>query len=41
LQVIVARLDLADVTRRFSLCLVCNAPLRPIDEAAALDRLPP
>ncbi|MDK9703099.1 MAG: Mut7-C ubiquitin/RNAse domain-containing protein [Sulfuritalea sp.] len=38
---IIDRLDLARNARPFSLCLVCNAPLRAIDKAAALERLPP
>lgn len=38
---IMDRLDLARSTRPFSLCLVCNAPLRAIDKAAVLERLPP
>lgn len=35
------RLDLARSARPFSLCLVCNAPLRAINKAAVLERLPP
>jgi uncharacterized protein with PIN domain len=38
---IIERLDLARSARPFSLCLVCNAPLRAIDKAAVLERLPP
>lgn len=38
---IMDRLDLARRARPFSLCLVCNAPLRAIDKAAVLERLPP
>lgn len=38
---IVARLDLAQSFRPFTLCLECNAPLRPIDKQLVLDRLPP
>ncbi|MDX9885333.1 Mut7-C RNAse domain-containing protein [Thauera sp.] len=34
------RLDLARSARPFSLCLECNAPLRPIDKADAAHRLP-
>lgn len=41
LQEIFARLDLARSARPFTLCLDCNAPLRPIDKALVLDRLPP
>lgn len=37
---IVARLDLAGSARPFTLCLACNAPLRPIAKAEVLDRLP-
>lgn len=35
------RLDLARNARPFSLCLHCNAPLRPVAKALVLDRLPP
>ena len=38
---IVERLDLVRSARPFTLCLHCNAPLRPIDKASVLDRLPP
>jgi len=38
---IMDRLDLARSARPLSLCLVCNAPLRVIDKAAVLERLPP
>jgi uncharacterized protein with PIN domain len=41
LQEIIGRLDLSGSMRPFSLCLVCNAPLRPVDKATVLDRLPP
>lgn len=41
LREIMDRLDLARSARPFSLCLVCNAPLRHIDKAAVLERLPP
>lgn len=41
LREIIDRLDLAGSMRPFSLCLVCNAPLRPVDKATVLDRLPP
>jgi len=37
---IIDRLDLARSARPFSLCLVCNAPLRSIEKAAVLERLP-
>lgn len=40
-QEVCARLDLARLARPFSLCLACNAPLRPIDKAQVLERLPP
>jgi uncharacterized protein len=40
LQEIVARLDLANSARPFSLCLECNAPLRPVAKADVLERLP-
>ena len=38
---IFARLDLARSARPFSLCLECNAPLRPIDKALVAERVPP
>ncbi len=41
LREIVERLDLAGSARPFTLCLYCNAPLRPIDKAGVSDRLPP
>jgi uncharacterized protein with PIN domain len=41
LREIVDRLDLERSVRPFSLCLACNAPLRAIDQAAVLERLPP
>jgi uncharacterized protein with PIN domain len=41
LREIVARLDLARSARPFTLCLHCNALLRPVDKARVLDRLPP
>jgi len=41
LREIMDRLDLARSARPFSLCLVCNAPLRVIDKALVLERLPP
>jgi hypothetical protein len=37
----VARLDLARSVRPFTRCLECNGPLRPIDKAQVLERLPP
>ncbi|MBD3813651.1 MAG: Mut7-C ubiquitin/RNAse domain-containing protein [Betaproteobacteria bacterium] len=41
LQEIVERLDLARSARPFALCLHCNMPLRPVDKASVVDRLPP
>jgi uncharacterized protein with PIN domain len=41
LREIVERLDLARGARPFTLCMHCNAPLRPVDKASVLDRLPP
>ncbi|MGE5320291.1 MAG: Mut7-C RNAse domain-containing protein [Hyphomicrobiaceae bacterium] len=41
LREVVERLDLARSARPFTLCLHCNAPLRPVDKASVLDRLPP
>ena len=41
LREIVERLDLARSARPFTLCLHCNAPLRPVDKASVIDRLPP
>ena len=38
---ILRRLDLFGSLRPFTLCLECNRPLRDIDKAAVLDRLPP
>lgn len=35
------RLELARGTQPFTLCLHCNAPLRAVDKAVVLDRLPP
>jgi uncharacterized protein len=40
LREIVERLDLARSARPFTLCLHCNAPLRPVDKASVFDRLP-
>lgn len=41
LREIIDRLDLARSARPFSVCLVCNAPLRAVDKAVVLERLPP
>jgi len=41
LREVVERLDLARSARPFTLCLHCNAPLRPVDKASVLDHLPP
>ncbi|ODU47244.1 MAG: twitching motility protein PilT [Thiobacillus sp. SCN 63-374] len=41
LKEIVERLDLARSARPFALCLHCNVPLRPVDKASVVDRLPP
>jgi uncharacterized protein with PIN domain len=41
LREVVERLDLAPNLRPLSLCLRCNAPLRPVEKAQVLDRLPP
>ncbi len=41
LREIVERLDLARSARPFTLCLHCNLPLRSVDKASVLDRLPP
>lgn len=41
LREIVERLDLARSARPFSLCLICNAPLREIAKAQVFERLPP
>jgi len=41
LREIVERLDLARSAKPFTLCLHCNAPLRPVDKADVIDRLPP
>ena len=41
LREIVERLDLARSARPFTLCMHCNAPLRPVDKSSVLDRLPP
>jgi uncharacterized protein with PIN domain len=41
LREVVERFGLAERMRPFTLCLSCNAPLRPIAKAEVLDRLPP
>ena len=41
LREIFDRLDLARSVRPLSLCLHCNAPLRAIDKALVLQRIPP
>jgi hypothetical protein len=41
LREVVERLDLTRSARPFTLCLHCNAPLRPVDKASVFDRLPP
>lgn len=41
LREIFTRLDLARSARPFTLCLHCNAPLRPIDKAQVGPELPP
>jgi uncharacterized protein with PIN domain len=41
LREVVERLDLIRSARPFTLCLHCNAPLRPVDKASVFDRLPP
>ena len=41
LSEILARLDLARSVRPFTLCLECNAPLKAIEKAQALEHLPP
>jgi hypothetical protein len=38
---VVARLDLVRSLRPFTLCMECNVPLRAIDKALVLERLPP
>ncbi|MDQ1314287.1 MAG: Mut7-C ubiquitin/RNAse protein [Pseudomonadota bacterium] len=40
LREVAERFDLARSARPFTLCLHCNAPLRPVDKASVLDRLP-
>ncbi len=41
LREIVKRLDLARSAKPFTLCLHCNAPLRPVDKVSVYNRLPP
>jgi len=41
LREIYDRLDLAHSARPFTLCLHCNAPLRAVDKALVLQRIPP
>lgn len=41
LREIFERLDLARSVQPFTLCLTCNAPLRAIDKALVLQRIPP
>jgi uncharacterized protein with PIN domain len=41
LREVVERFGLAERVRPFTLCLSCNAPLRPVAKADVLDRLPP
>jgi uncharacterized protein with PIN domain len=41
LREVVERFGLAERMRPFTLCLSCNAPLRPIAKAEVRDRLPP
>ena len=41
LREVVDRFGLAERLRPFTLCLSCNAPLRPVAKADVLDRLPP
>jgi uncharacterized protein with PIN domain len=41
LREVAERFDLARSARPFTLCLHCNAPLRPVDKSSVLDRLPP
>jgi uncharacterized protein with PIN domain len=38
---IFSRLDLAGSAKPFSLCLACNAPLKPVPREAAAGRVPP
>ena len=41
LQEIFSRLDLAGLSRPFSLCLSCNAALHPVEKAQVQEQLPP
>ncbi|MFN3543976.1 MAG: Mut7-C RNAse domain-containing protein [Thiobacillus sp.] len=41
LREVVTRFDLTQRARPFTRCLHCNVPLRPVDKASVLDRLPP
>ena len=41
LREVVMRFDLARRAKPFTRCLHCNVPLRPVDKASVLDRLPP
>jgi len=41
LREVVDRFGLAERMRPFTLCLSCNAPLRPVPKADVMDRLPP
>lgn len=41
LREVVTRFALAPRARPFTRCLHCNAPLRPVEKAGVLDRLPP
>jgi hypothetical protein len=41
LREIFARLDLAGSARPFTRCLCCNVPLRDVDKALVLEKLPP
>lgn len=40
LKEVVERLDLAEHTRPFTLCLSCNVPLLAVEKEAVMDRLP-
>lgn len=41
IEEVFARLDLARSARPLTLCLDCNTPLRALDRAEAIDRVPP
>jgi uncharacterized protein with PIN domain/sulfur carrier protein ThiS len=41
LREVVERLDLARSAKPFTRCLHCNVPLRPVDKASVIERLPP